>query len=108
MLLKNNRTKYQNLILVLPENEFLYRYQLGQACPWIKLCPFLELNTGVRVSIQSMGEMEKDFCPNFLQPLLKNIDRRSCNNRGRELIPVFHRVERDEGKPSSDKYPKGP
>ncbi len=29
---------------------------------------------------QSMGEMGKDFCPNFLQPLLENIDRRSCND----------------------------
>ncbi len=35
-------------ILVLAKNEFfLYCYQLGQACPWIKLCPFLELNTSV-------------------------------------------------------------
>ncbi len=26
-------------------------------------------------SDQSMGEMGKDFCPNFLQPFLGNIDR---------------------------------
>ncbi len=32
------------------------------------------------VSVQSMGEMGKDFCPNFLQPLLENIDRGGCND----------------------------
>ncbi len=42
------------------------------------------------MTIQSMGEMGKDFCPNFLQPFLENIDRRSCNGGSRELIPVFH------------------
>ncbi len=40
---------------------------------------------GVGVSVQSMGEMGKDFCPNFLQPFLENIDRRSCNDGSREL-----------------------
>ncbi len=37
-----------------------------------------------------MGEMGKDFCPNFLQPFLENIDRRSCYDEYRELIPLFH------------------
>ncbi len=37
-----------------------------------------------------MGEMGKDFCLNFLQPFLENIDRGSCNDGSRELIPVFH------------------
>ncbi len=37
-----------------------------------------------------MGEMGKDFCPNFLQPFLENIDRRSCNDGNREFILVFH------------------
>ncbi len=32
------------------------------------------------VSVQPMGEMGKDFCPNFLQPFLEIIDRRSCND----------------------------
>ncbi len=32
----------------------------------------------------------KDFCPNFLQPFLENIDRRNCNVESRELIPAFH------------------
>ncbi len=32
----------------------------------------------------------KDFCLNFLQPFLQNIDRRSYNDRSRELIPVLH------------------
>ncbi len=26
-------------------------------------------------SVQSMGEMGKDFCPNFFQPFLESIDR---------------------------------
>ncbi len=42
------------------------------------------------VSVQSIGEIRKGFCPNFLQPFLENIDRKSCNNGGRELIPVFY------------------
>ncbi len=45
---------------------------------------------GVGVSVQSMGEVGKGFCPNFLQPFFENIDRRSCNDGSRELIPVFH------------------
>ncbi len=45
-------------------------------------------------SVQSMGEMGKDFCPNFLQPFLENIDRRSCNDGSRELIPAFHNPNR--------------
>ncbi len=46
------------------------------------------------VSVQSTGEMEKDFRPNFLQPFLETIDRRSCNDGSRELIPVFHNPHR--------------
>ncbi len=46
------------------------------------------------VSVQSMGEIGKDFCPNCLQAFLKNIDRRSCNDGSRELIPVFHNPHR--------------
>ncbi len=46
------------------------------------------------MSVQSMGEMGKDFCPNFLQPFLENIDRRSCNDGNRELIPIFHNPHR--------------
>ncbi len=46
------------------------------------------------VSVQSMGEMRKDFCPNFLQPFLENIDRRNCNDGSRELIQVFHNPHR--------------
>ncbi len=44
----------------------------------------------VGVSVQSVGEMGKDLCPNFLQPLLENIDRRSWNDGRRELIPVVN------------------
>ncbi len=46
------------------------------------------------MSVQSMGEMGEDFCPNFLQPFLENIDRRSCNDGSRELIPVFRNPRR--------------
>ncbi len=81
-------------------------------------------------SVQSMGEMGKDFYPNFLQPFLKKIDRMSYNDGNRELIPIFHsphrkcrpslsaaartleylegHVEWGQGKTSSDQYPKGP
>ncbi len=41
-----------------------------------------------------MEEMGKDLCPNFLQPFLENIDRRSCDDGGRELIPIFHNPHR--------------
>ncbi len=40
------------------------------------------------MSVQSMG---KDFCPNFLQPFLEDIDRRSCNDGILELLPVSHK-----------------
>ncbi len=53
----------------------------------------------MEISDQSMGEMEKDFCPNFLQPFLENIDRRNRNVGSRELIPVFHNPHR-KGRPS--------
>ncbi len=43
------------------------------------------------MSVQAMGEMGKNFCPNFLQTFLeRNIDRRRYNDGNRELIPVFH------------------
>ncbi len=35
-----------------------------------------------------MGEMGKDFCSKFIQTLLENIDRRSCNDGSQEHIPV--------------------
>ncbi len=47
-----------------------------------------------RVRVQSMGEIGKDFRPNFLLPFLENINRRSCNDVSRELIPVFHNPHR--------------
>ncbi len=46
------------------------------------------------VSVQSMGEMGKDFCPNFIHPFFENIDRRGCYDVSRELIPVFHNPHR--------------
>ncbi len=46
------------------------------------------------VSVQSMGEMAKDFYPNVLQSFLEKIDRRSCNNGSREIIPVYHNPHR--------------
>ncbi len=56
---------------------------------------------GGGVSVQSMGEMGKDFCPYFLQPFLENVDRRSCNDGSRELIPVFHNPHRKRQSPPS-------
>ncbi len=47
-----------------------------------------------KMSIQSMEEMGKNFCPNVLQPFLESIDRRSCNDGSRELIPVIHNPHR--------------
>ncbi len=44
----------------------------------------------VELSIQSVGDMGKDFFPSFLQSFCENIDRRSCNDGSRELIPVLH------------------
>ncbi len=32
------------------------------------------------------GGMGKDFCPNFLQPLLENINKTSCNEGSREFL----------------------
>ncbi len=40
-------------------------------------------------SVQSMGEMGKDFCPNSFQPFFETIGRRSCNDGSRELVLVF-------------------
>ncbi len=37
------------------------------------------------------GVDEKKFCPNFLQPRLENVDRTSCNDGSRELIPIFQK-----------------
>ncbi len=41
------------------------------------------------VSVQSMGEMGIHFCPNFLQPFLKNIHRRCCDDGRRNLFQYF-------------------
>ncbi len=49
---------------------------------------------GGGVSVQSMGEMGKDFCPNFLQPFLENIDRGGYTDGSRGLISVFHSPRR--------------
>ncbi len=43
------------------------------------------------MSIQSIGEMGKDFCPKpSPTSSSKNIDRRSCNDGSRELSPIFY------------------
>ncbi len=86
-------------------------------------------------SVQSMGEMGKDFCPNFFQPFLENIDRGSYKKRKPGAyssisqpslkIPILSfgggphlgvpcrdallgRVEQEGGKTSSDQYPTDP
>ncbi len=38
--------------------------------------------------------MGKGLCPIFLQPLLKNTNRRSCNYGSRKIIPVSHNPHR--------------
>ncbi len=50
-------------------------------------------------NIGAQVETAKGFGPNFLQPFIKNIDRRSCNDGSRELIPGFHKPHR-KGKTS--------
>ncbi len=47
--------------------------------------------------------MRKGFGPHYLQPLLENVDRRSCNDGNRELIPIFHNLHRKSW-PSSLQY----
>ncbi len=47
-----------------------------------------------RCVFSHLGEMGKDFCPNFAQPFLETVDRGSGNDGSRELIPVFHNPHR--------------
>ncbi len=44
---------------------------------------------GAGVSVQSMGGIGKDFCPNFLRTFLDNVDVGNCSDESRELISVF-------------------
>ncbi len=50
------------------------------------------------MSVQSIGVsnggMEKDFCPNLIQPFLENIDRKDRNDGGQKLYPVFRNLHR--------------
>ncbi len=57
-------------------------------------------NVYEEMRVQSIRDMGKDFCPIVLQPFLENIDRRSCNDESRELIPVFH-IPHRKCRPSS-------
>ncbi len=50
------------------------------------------------MSVRSMEEMRKDFCPRLIQSFLENIDRKSSNDGNRELISVFHKPHR-KGRP---------
>ncbi len=47
----------------------------------------VQVGKGGGMTVQSMEEMGKDIYPNFAQPFLENIDRRSCNNGSREQPP---------------------
>ncbi len=47
------------------------------------------MGTGV-MRFQSKWKMGKDFCPTFLQALFEKFDKRSFNDGGQELIPIFH------------------
>ncbi len=71
----------------------------------------VELGNG-EMSVMLMGEVGKNFCPNFFQSFLENIDRRSCNDGSRELIPVFHIAHQKDRPPPSTvdrtmEYPVG-
>ncbi len=71
------------------------------------------------MSVQSMMKMGIDFCPNFVQPFLENIDRRCCYDGSREpkiitlssnlglpcKCALLGRVEQEGGKISLDQYP---
>ncbi len=59
---------------------------------------------GVGGSVQTMGVMRKGFCPNFLQLFFENIVGSRCNDRRRELIPVFHNLHR-QSRPSPSTVP---
>ncbi len=48
------------------------------------------------MSVQSMEEMGKDFCPNVLQPFLENIDRKCQSSPS----AVARTLEYLEGVPS--------
>ncbi len=43
----------------------------------------------VEMRFQSKGKMGKD-CTTFPQPLFEKFDKRSFNEGGQELIPIFH------------------
>ncbi len=55
------------------------------------------------MSVQSLEEMGKGFCPNFIQPFLENIDRKRPNGGSWEMIPVFHKPHR-KGRPFTLEY----
>ncbi len=57
------------------------------------------------MSVQLMGKLGKDSCPNSLQFLLENFDGRSCNDGSREPIPVFHNPLL-KGQPSTSVVPR--
>ncbi len=56
------------------------------------------------MSVQSIGEMGKDFCPNLLQPFLEYIDRRSCNDEAGSLFQYFTTLFFGGGQAGGRKY----
>ncbi len=82
-------------------------------------------------SVQSMGEIWKDFCPQFLQPFLQILTKGAVTTEARSLFQYFTILTENadpllrrwlapwstlkgcplrprRGKISSDEYPKGP
>ncbi len=53
------------------------------------------------MSIQSMEEMEKDFCPNFLPPFLENIDKEAVTTEAMSLIQYFTTLAENSNPPSA-------
>ncbi len=41
------------------------------------------------MSVQSMGEMGKDFCPNFLQPFLETLTEGAVTTKAGNLLKYF-------------------
>ncbi len=49
------------------------------------------------MSVQPMGEIGKNSYPNFLQPFLENIDRRSCTTEAGSLVQYFTALTENAG-----------
>ncbi len=72
----------------LAKQGFGYHIEMGFVNEWRVGGDGGDLRFG-EMSVQSMGKMGKDFCPNFLQPLLENVDERRM---GRFVAAVLNYI----------------